>query len=527
MSGKEVGGAPLVEIVPNFSEGRRREVIDSILASCRVPGVRMLTWQADPDHNRLDASLVGSPDAVRRSALACAAKSAELIDMDQHRGNHPRMGAVDVIPFLPVRDITMDECVDLARAAAKQIGEGLGIPVYCYDQAAFVPERRSLADVRKGEYEGLKADVAEGRRLPDFGPHEIGRAGAVAVGARKPLIAFNVYLDGTDEEAAKQIARSVRESSGGLRNVRAIGFFVEERGCVTVSMNLIDTDATPIYRAFELVRLEASRHGLRALDTEIVGMAPEAALTETAAFYLQLRGFDPDEQILERVLASSGGEASPPEEAVTGSVRDASVEAFLSGLASAEPTPGGGTAAATAGAAGAALIAMVARITAGKKGFEDVAPRMREIEGVADEARTAFLGLADADAESFRSVMEAYRLPKDTEEDKASRQAAIQRALAGAADVPLQTARAAVSLLDLAREVTETGNPSAASDGAASAELLAAAARAAVRNVEINAGSIRDQDAVAALRAESDALLRRADELLAATTAAFQARLAG
>ena len=289
MSAEGSGRAPLVEIVPNFSEGRRQDVIDAILAACHVPGARMLTWQADPDHNRLDATLVGSLEAVRRSALSCAARAAELIDMEQHRGNHPRMGAVDVIPFLPVRGISMEECVELARDVAKEIGERLGIPVYCYDQAALVPERRSLAEVRKGEYEGLKADVAVGRRLPDFGPNEIGRAGAVAVGARKPLIAFNVYLDGRDEDAAKQIARSVRESSGGLKNVRAIGFFVEERGCVTVSMNLVDTDATPIYRALELVRLEASRHGLNVLDTEIVGMSPEAALTDTAAFYQHLR----------------------------------------------------------------------------------------------------------------------------------------------------------------------------------------------------------------------------------------------
>jgi len=526
VSAEGSGRAPLVEIVPNFSEGRRQDVIDAILEACRVPGVRMLTWQADPDHNRLDASLVGSPEAVRRCAASCAAKAAELIDMEQHRGNHPRMGAVDVIPFLPVRAISMEECVELARDVAKEIGERLGIPVYCYDQAAFVPERRSLADVRKGEYEGLKADVAAGHRLPDFGPNEIGRAGAVAVGARKPLIAFNVYLDGTDEDAAKQIARSVRESSGGLKNVRAIGFLVEERGCVTVSMNLVDTDATPVYRALELVRLEASRHGLNVLDTEIVGMSPEAALTDTAAFYLQLKGFDPDQQILERVLASAdGGPGEAPEgRPPTG---DASVEGFLERLASSEPTPGGGTAAAVAGAAGASLVAMVARLTEGKRGFEQLEGRIREIETAADEARGSLLGLADRDAASFDAVMAAYRRPKETEEDKRARQEAIQVAMAGAAEVPLETARIAVSVMGLAREVTETGNPSAASDGAAAAELLAGACRAAVRNVEINVGSIRDQDSAQALRSEGESLLERADELLAATVAAFKSRLDG
>src|SRR5438094_3017258 len=194
---------PLVEIVPNFSEGRRQDVMDAILAALQVPGVRLLNQQWDPDHNRLDASLLGPPQAVRASAVAGAAKAAELIDMNEHEGSHPRMGAVDVIPFLPIRDVTMEACVALAREVAREIGEGLGIPAYCYEHAAFTPERRSLAAVRKGEYEGLKADVAAGNRLPDFGPRETGRAGAVAVGARKPLVAFNMYLAGTDEKMAK------------------------------------------------------------------------------------------------------------------------------------------------------------------------------------------------------------------------------------------------------------------------------------------------------------------------------------
>ena len=309
MSLEGSGRTPLVEIVPNFSEGRRPEVIDAILEACRVPGVRMLTWQADPDHNRLDASLVGSPEAVRRSALSCAAKAAELIDMEQHHGNHPRMGAVDVIPFLPIRDISMDECVDLAREVAKEIGETLGIPVYCYDHAALTPERQSLADVRKGEYEGLKADVAEGRRLPDFGPHEIGGAGATAVGARKPLVAFNVYLDGTDESAAKEIARGVRESSGGLPALRAIAFRVPERGgIVTVSMNLVDHEVTGLRAAFDAVAERAEARGMRIAESEIVGLVPGSALASGDVEYLRLAGFEPEKQILERLVAATEGE---------------------------------------------------------------------------------------------------------------------------------------------------------------------------------------------------------------------------
>ena len=534
----EAGSAAssLVEIVPNFSEGRRTEVIEAILAALRVPGVRMLTWQADPDHNRLDATLVGSPEAVRRSAMAGAATAARLIDMDQHQGNHPRMGAVDVIPFLPVRGISMQECIDLARDVAREIGETLGIPVYAYDQAALVPERRSLADVRKGEYEGLKADVAKGERLPDFGPAQIGSAGAVAVGARKPLVAFNVYLDGTDEAAAKAVARAARESTGGLKNVRAIGFFVEERDCVTVSMNLVDVEATPIHRALELVRSEAARFGLHVTDTEIVGMAPELALIGAAGHYLQLKGFDPDEQVLERVLAAGADEAEPvavppgpPEPAAIqpapASVSGETVGGFLDGLASAEPTPGGGTAAALTGAAGAALVAMVARLTAGKKGFEPLEGRMREIEQAAEDAREAFARLADRDAEAFDQVMRAFRMPKETDQQKAARHEAIQRGLTGAAQVPLETARAAVGLMEAAREVTAQGNPSAASDGAAAAELLAAACRAAVRNVQINAASITDEWLKGGLASDASSLLARADELLAATGEAFASRL--
>jgi glutamate formiminotransferase len=301
-----------MEIVPNFSEGRRREVINAIVDALTVPGVTLVNVQWDPDHNRLDTSLIGSPEAVRASALAGAAKAVELIDMEQHSGGHPRMGAVDVIPFLPIRDVTMDDCVEMARDVGREIAETLNVPVYLYDRAALSPGRASLAAVRKGEYEGLKADVANGDRLPDFGPHEIGRAGAVAVGARKPLVAFNVYLRGGagQEDDAKAIARSVREVSGGLKNVRAIGFHVPERDLLTVSMNLVDTDATPVYRAFQMVKLEAARYGLEVVDTEIVGLTPLAALSDTAAYYLQLRGFDPQEQIIENLVARADqGEA--------------------------------------------------------------------------------------------------------------------------------------------------------------------------------------------------------------------------
>jgi glutamate formiminotransferase len=292
----------LVVCVPNFSEGRRLGVIDAICdALSSVPGARLVYRQADAEHNRLDTTIVGGPDPVRRAALAGAAKAVELIDMDAHAGGHPRMGAVDVIPFVPLRGISMDEVVELARAFAKELAHDLDLPVYVYDRAALSPERTSLADVRRGEYEGLREAVARGERLPDFGPPRLGKAGATAVGARKPLIAFNVYLSGPVDDA-KAIARAVRESSGGLPAVRAIGFETPERGGVTVSMNLVDFEVTGIRTAFDAVARLAAGRDMRVLSSEIVGLVPEAALANGDANHARLEGFDEDTQILERLV---------------------------------------------------------------------------------------------------------------------------------------------------------------------------------------------------------------------------------
>jgi glutamate formiminotransferase len=299
----------LFGVVPNFSEGRRPDVIDAIVGALHVPGARVVYAEADAAHNRLDTTVLGSRDAVASAAMAGAAVAVNLIDLNGHRGGHPRMGAVDVIPFMPVRDVTMDECVGLARSFGAELARALDIPVYLYDRAALDPSRVSLADVRRGEFEGLRADVAIGERLPDYGPHALGRAGATAVGARKPLIAFNVYLDGRDEAAAKRIASAVRESGGGLPAVRAIGFAVPERdGVVTVSMNLVDHDVTGLRQASEAVARRARDEGLTITDSEIVGLVPASALAEGDADALKLRGFDPERQVLERLVDAAGQE---------------------------------------------------------------------------------------------------------------------------------------------------------------------------------------------------------------------------
>ncbi|HZD18807.1 MAG TPA: glutamate formimidoyltransferase, partial [Actinomycetota bacterium] len=471
----------LVVCVPNFSEGRRREVIDAICeALAGVPGARLVYRQADPEHHRLDTTVVGPPAAVRSSALAGAAKAVELIDMDEHRGGHPRMGAADVIPFVPLRGISMEEVVELARDSARELAETLDLPVYLYDRAALVPERVSLAQVRRGEYEGLREAVARGERLPDLGPHRIGKAGATAVGARKPLIAFNVYLTGT-EEGTKEIAKLVRESSGGLPAVRAIGFAVPERDAVTVSMNLIDFETTGVRTAFDAVRGLATERGMEVLASEIVGLVPQAALAEGDIQHVRLEGFDADGQILERLV--NGGDGFGGQ----------TIAGFLDVLGSDAPTPGGGAVAGLCGAAGAALISMVCNLTIGKRGYEDVEDRMRTHLGEAEEARPLFLDLSDRDAASFEAVMAAFRMPKDDDRQKAERSAAIQRAYEGAARVPLELARRAVDLLPAAIGATELGNANAASDGVSAAISLHAAAACALVNVEINAAGLKDE----------------------------------
>lgn len=294
----------IVECIPNFSEGRRQEVVEQIVAAMQeARHVQVLDIQSDLDHNRSVVTMVGEAEAVGEAAFRAVARAAELIDMNHHRGGHPRMGAADVVPFVPVRGITMAECVELARKLGRRIGEELGIPVYFYEEAAMRPERRNLADVRRGEYEQLKETIAsDPDRAPDVGPAAMGSAGATAIGARPPLVAFNVYLNTRDAAPAKAIARAVRHSNGGLRFVKALGLTVE--GQAQVSMNLTDYQKTPIHRVMEMIRSEAARYGLAVTHSEVVGLLPAEALVDAARFYLQLANLSSD-QILENRLIKS------------------------------------------------------------------------------------------------------------------------------------------------------------------------------------------------------------------------------
>lgn len=504
----------VVVCVPNFSEGRRPEVIGAILDALRAPGVRLLHHQADPEHNRLDTTVAGAPDAVRAAVLAAARVAVARIDMDEHRGGHPRMGAVDVIPFFPLSGIDMDGCIELARAFAEELATELGLPVYCYDRAAKVPERTSLAEVRRGEYEGLRDAVARGERLPDAGPHVIGRAGATAVGARMPLVAFNMYLTGGDEGAAKDIAREVRESSGGMPAVRAIGFAVPERGCVTVSMNLVDHGVTAPRAAFEEVRRRAAARGMRVRSSEIVGLVPRAALGPDDVADLLLEGFDPATQVLEEAVARAGAGLA------TRSLGD-----LVDALASSDPTPGGGAGAGVVAAMGAALLRMLVALSLDRGSDPGTDARLRAVGDDADAARARFLALADRDGEAFDAVMSALRLPRGSEAERQARSGAIQLAYVGAAEVPLETARLAGGLVPRATAAIADGNPNAASDGLSAAEFLAAAARAALANVRINASAIRDAARAAALRHEADSIDATLDRDLAEAREAFASRV--
>ena len=291
----------IVECVPNFSEGRRQDVIDQIVASIgEVAGVRVLDVESDADHNRTVVTFIGEPQAVEEAAFRGIRRAAELIDMEQHRGAHPRMGATDVVPFVPVRGVTMNDCVQMARRLGARVGSELGIPVYLYEAAATRPERVNLAEVRRGEYEGIRQDIAtDPQRIPDFGPRKMGRAGATAIGARPPLIAFNVYLTTNDVRIAQAIAKAVRHSNGGLRYVKALGLLV--KGRAQVSMNLTDYRKTPIARVVEMIRAEAARHGVSIAESEIVGLVPQEALLDAAVHYLQLHHFNAN-QVLENRL---------------------------------------------------------------------------------------------------------------------------------------------------------------------------------------------------------------------------------
>jgi glutamate formiminotransferase / formiminotetrahydrofolate cyclodeaminase len=497
---------PLVECIPNFSEARRPEVVEKIIqAIADVAGVTVLDRHSDMDHNRTVVTFVGSPEAVEEAAFQAIAKAAKLIDLDQHRGEHPRLGATDVVPFVPIRDISMQACVEMARRLGQRVGEELSIPVYFYEEAATRPEHKNLENVRRGEYEALKEEIGvRPERDPDFGPARVGKAGATIIGARQPLIAFNVFLTTNDVSIAQKIAKAVRNSSGGLRFVKALGLLVEGRA--QVSMNLTNFRQTPIARVVEIIRREAERYGVGIRNCEMVGLVPQEALVDAAVWYTQLDMFDPAEQILEirlnQALATAEASRLPAPET-----------SFVEALAEGTASPGGGSASAHAGALGAALVEMVAHLTIGKKKYAAVEAEMQQIIDQAATLRSQLTAAVQTDAHAFEAYLSAVRLPKDTPEQQALRNQTLEKATLQTILLPLAVSRQAVEVMRLAVTLARSGNVNAISDAASGAAMAHAALTGSGLNVRINCPNLQDQPAARGYIEEIDQLDEQAKAL--------------
>lgn len=514
----------IVECVPNFSEGRDTSVIQAIAGAMdAVDGAHVLDVDPGRATNRTVMTVVGAPDAVVEAAFQGIREAAQLIDMSAHQGEHPRMGATDVCPFVPVRGLTMDDCVELARRLGRRVGEELEIPVFLYEYAASSPGRRNLAAVRAGEYEGLAERLGRPEWHPDFGPAAFKpRHGATAVGARKFLIAYNVNLSTRSKKLATEIALEVREGGrnlrgpdgrflrdpegnprkrpGRLRNVKAVGWFIEEYGRAQISANLTDYEASNLNDVFDACEEEARRIGVRVTGSELVGLVPLDALLRAGRHYLARAGEStgvPETRVVQAAVRSLGldelGPFDPREKVIEyrleerdGLLREMTLSGFTDELSTDSPAPGGGSVAALCGAVAAGLAAMVGNLTHGRKAFAGVAGAMEELAVKAQELKDWCLAAIDADTRAFNRFMEALRMPADGPEAARSREAAMEAARWEAVEVPLSLLRRIPGLLELAERALEQGNPNAASDAATAAACARAAAEGAHANVAVN-----------------------------------------
>jgi glutamate formiminotransferase len=438
----------------------------------------------DSDHNRCVITLVGERDAIQEAAILGVGKAAELIDLTRHKGAHPRMGAADVIPFIPITGVTIEDCVAMARRAGAEIAQRYQIPVYLYEAAATSPERQNLENIRRGQFEGIRDEIAgSAARKPDFGePRVHPTAGATVVGARKFLIAYNVFLNTTDVEIAKKIAKAVRFSSGGLRYVKGSGFLV--RGMAQVSMNLTDFEQTPIHRVFEFVKREAARYGVMPVSSEIVGLIPKLALEQAAEWFLQVENFDSSLILENRLAAVMGGKMA------VGGLR-AGVEPFIEQLAAPTATPGGGSASAAAGAMAAALAHMVASMSRGKKAYLQHTDVLNLAIGRLATLREDLKSAIDADAESYNTVMKAYRAAREASDGSQF----INSALREATSVPLGVAEKGAEVAQIVATLVPVTNPNMSSDLTTATALAGAAIQGALANVEINISSLKAETA--------------------------------
>lgn len=559
----------IIECVPNYSEGRNKEVIDLIVKAIADTTVntergeeRVRVLDVDPGEatNRTVVTFVGSPEAVMEAAFQGEKKAAELIDMRQHHGAHPRSGATDVLPLIPVAGTTLDECAGWARTLAKRIYDELGIPCYCYEAAAYTPERRNLAVCRAGEYEALPEKVIDPKRKPDFGPGEynetVAKAGATNVGARDFLIAVNFNLNTTSTRRAMAVAFDVREKGrpareggsltgkilkdaegqtiwipGTLKGCKAIGWYIEEYGIAQVSMNITDINTTPLHVAFEEVCRAAAARGLRVTGTEIVGLVPKRVLLETGRYYLekQQRSLGISEDEIIKIAAKSLGLSdlkpfNPREKVIEFLMEDEAVMAekerlirmtlkgFARETASESAAPGGGSVSAYMGALAAALGAMVANLSAHKRGWDD---RWKEFSDQAvkgQDIMERLLKLVDEDTAAFAKIMNVFSMPKGTEEEKAARAEAMEKATLYATQVPFRTMQTALEAMPLALEMARKGNPASASDAGVGAIAALAAVKGAQLNVRINAAGLKDRAMADSLTAEAEKIAKEAAE---------------
>ena len=556
----------IIECVPNYSEGRDRSVIDAIVAAIsntQVDGKKVKVLDVDPGEatNRTVVTFVGTPEAVLEAAFQGAKKAQELIDMRLHHGAHPRSGATDVLPLIPVANISLEECAVLARGLAERLYKELGIPCYCYEAAAFKPERKNLAVCRAGEYEALPNKIADPAQKPDFGPAEynevVAKAGATNVGARNFLIAVNYNLNTTSTRRAMAIAFDVREKGrkareggsltgkllkdadgnqiwipGTLKGCKAIGWYIDEYGIAQVSMNITDISAVPLHVAYEEVCRAAAARGLKVTGVEIVGLVPKSVLIDAGKFYLakqqrslgiteeeiikiavksmsldDLKPFNPKEKVIEYLMEDED-DLAKRERLVR-----MTVKGFARETASESAAPGGGSISANMGALGAALATMVANLSAHKRGWDD---RWKEFSDVAEKGQAVMeelLALIDEDTAAFDRIMDCFSMPKGTEEEKAARAAALEEATLYAAQVPLRTMEASLKALPLALEMAQKGNPASASDAGVAALAAVAGIRGAQLNVRINAAGLKDQAAAAPLLARAVAIVKEAQAL--------------
>lgn len=508
-----------MECVPNFSEGREAAKVKAIIAAMsRVPGVYVLDQEMDADHNRSVVTLAGEPDAVAEAALLGTGKAMELIDLTKHMGAHPRVGATDVVPFIPIDGVTIEDCVALARRVGDEIWKRYRIPVFFYEAAATRPDRTNLENIRRGQFEGLREEMKKNHdRQPDVGEPKVHpTAGVTVVGARKFLIAYNVNLNTSEVSIANRIAKAIRFSSGGLRYVKSMGVELKARNLAQVSVNLTDFEQTPMHRVYEMVKREAARYGVTPVGSEIVGLIPKKAIEMASDYYLQLENFSPAQVFENRLAAALSG---APLEVAKGGKLARLAEPFLDAIAAPSATPGGGSAAAFAGALAAALGQMVAGLSRKKK---SQAAYVDELSKTLDELRRAAHELTkaiDRDALSYDAVMAAFKLPQDDAEETRRRDEAIQTATKGAAEVPFEVAERTIALFERLGQLEGIAAASMKSDLLVAQMMAGAGARGALANVEINLDGVTDAAYVSSMRGKIAVLRERLGDAPRATSA--------